>query len=129
MNILSAGFNFDDEIPDGLTESPDPFRPLTELLRSLWVYRLSLVNGKPRPDLAHTSEWTRRLAPQWAGFAPDRCSAIIQSVVGEVRVRDVEFARDIEPLEARLRRTRDIGNKGADGAGIAKVARCSIETK
>jgi hypothetical protein len=128
VDLLSGGFKFDDEIPDGLNESPDQFLPLITLLRSLWAYRSSQVEGKPRADLSATWEWTRRLAPQWAGFAPDRCSAMLRSAVDDVRSKDVQFAQDIERLEARLKRNGDSGNNGADDGDIAKVDRCSIET-
>jgi hypothetical protein len=51
VDILSGGYKFDDEIPDGLSEAPELFLPLTTLLRRLWAYRFSLVEGNPRPDL------------------------------------------------------------------------------
>ena len=128
-DILSGGFKFNDEIPDSLNESPDLFLPLITLLRSLWAYRLSLVAGEPRSDLAPTWEWTRRFAPQWAGFVPDRCSAIMQPVIDEVKSRDVQFARDIEHFEAKLRRGGDSTNTGTANGNIAKVESCPIETK
>jgi hypothetical protein len=129
VDILSGGFKFNDEIPDGLNESPALFLPLITLLRSLWAYRSSLVEGKPRADLSATWEWTRRLAPRWAGFAPDRCSANMQSAVDDVKSKDVQYARDIERLEAALRKDRDTGNTGADDSDIVSVDRRPIETK
>ncbi len=63
-DLLSGGFKFNDEIPDGLNESPDLFLPLITLLRSLWAYRSSLVEGKPRPSLLPRGSgrdvWPRR---------------------------------------------------------------------
>jgi hypothetical protein len=104
VDILSGGFKFNDEIPDGLDESPDLFLPLVALLRGLWAYRASLVEGKSRPDLAPAWEWTSRLAPLWAGFAPDRCSANMRPVVAQVKAQDVQFAQDLQGLEARSSR-------------------------
>jgi hypothetical protein len=117
-DLLSGGFKFDDEIPDGLDESPESFLPLITLLRMLWAYRRSLVEGHPRPELAPAWEWTRRLASRWAGFAPDRCSAIMQSVVDQVKARDARSASDVERLEARLRTSGEAGNNGADAGTI-----------
>ena len=104
MNILSAGFNFDDEIPDGLTESPDPFRPPTALLRSLWVYRLSpgQREATPRP-CPHLGMDGGGRAPQWAGLcfpigAPRSSSRLSVRSGSETS----SIARDIEPLEARI---------------------------
>jgi hypothetical protein len=129
VDLLSGGFKFNDEIPVGLNESPDLFLPLITLLRSLWAYRSSLVEGRPRADLSATWEWTRRLAPHWAGFAPDRCSANMQSAVDEVRSKDVQYVRDIERLEAGLRRDVDTGNDGANDGDIVTVDRRRIETQ
>ena len=129
VDILSGGFKFNDEIPEGLSESPELFLPLTTLLRSLWAYRVSLVEGKPRPDLYPTWESTRHLAPHWAGFAPDRCSANMQSAVDDVKSKDVQYARDIERLEAALRKDRNTGKNGADDSDIVSVDRRPIETK
>jgi hypothetical protein len=128
-DLLSGGFKFDDEIPDGLDESPEAFLPLITLLRRLWAYRISLVEGQPRPELAPAWEWTRRLAPQWAGFAPDRCSAIMRSVVDQVKARDARFARDGERLEARLRTSGEGGDNGADAGTIAGVDGYPIDMK
>jgi hypothetical protein len=129
VDLLSGGLKFNDEIPDGLGDSPELFLPLTTLLRSLWAYRSSLVEGKPRPDLYPTWESTRRLAPQWAGFAPDRSSANMRAVVAEVKSRDEQFARDLEHLEARRRRGRDIGVNGADDGDIVKMDHSPIGTE
>jgi hypothetical protein len=60
-DILSGGFKFSDEIPDDFDESLDLSLPLIAMLRRLWAYRVSLVEGKPRPDLASTWELTRSL--------------------------------------------------------------------
>jgi hypothetical protein len=126
VDILSGGFKFNDEIPDGLSESPELFLPLTTLLRSLWAYRFSLVEGRSRPDLHPTWDATRQLAPQWAGFAPDRCSADMRSLVAEVKSRDEQFERDVARLEAGLRRGRDIGMSGADDGDIVRVDQSPI---
>lgn len=128
VDILSGGFKFNDEIPDGLGESPDLYLPLVTLLRGLWAYRRSLVEGRPRPDLAPTWEWARRLAPQWAGFAPDRCSARMQPVVGEVKAREAQFGRDIESLEVRLRRGGDTEKNGVHDGDVVSADRRPIET-
>ena len=128
VDLLSGGFEFNDEIPDGLNESPDLFLPLITLLRSLWAYRSSLVEGKRRPDLASAWERTRRLAPQWAGFAPDRCSAMMRPVIAQVKSQDEQFARDMERLEARMRSNGDSGHNGVDDGGIRQVDRSPIET-
>jgi hypothetical protein len=127
VDILSGGFKFNDEIPAGLNELPELFLPLIALLRSLWAYRSSLVEGNPRPDLSATWEWTRRLAPQWAGFAPDRCSADMHSAVEDVKSKDVQYIRDIERLEAGLRTGGDTGDNGADDGDVVKVHRRPIE--
>jgi hypothetical protein len=110
VDIMSGGFKFNDEIPDGLRESPDVFLPLITLLRCLWAYRVSLVEGQPRADLALWWDSALHLAPHWAGFTPHRCSAAMQPVVADVKSKGLEFARDVERLEARLRRNRDIPN-------------------
>jgi hypothetical protein len=128
VDILSGGFKFDDEIPDGLSEAPELFLPLTTLLRSLWAYRFSLVEGKPRPDLYPTWESTRQLAPQWAGFAPDRCSANMRSLVAEVKSRDEQFARDVERLEPRPSKGRDIRMNGVDDGDMVKMDHSPIGT-
>jgi hypothetical protein len=128
VDILSGGFKFNDEIPDGLSESPELFLPLTTLLRRLWAYRSSLVEGNPRPDLHPTWESTRQLAPQWAGFAPDRCSANVRSLVAEVKSRDEQFARDVERLEPRLRKGRDMGMNGVDDGDMVKMGHSPIGT-
>ena len=129
VDLLSGGFKFNDEIPDGLNESPELFLPLITLLRSLWAYRSSLVEGEPRADLSATWEWTRRLAPHWAGFAPDRCSANMQSAVDDVRSQDVHYVRDIERLEARWRRDGETGDDGADDGDMVAVDRRRVKTQ
>jgi hypothetical protein len=113
-DVFSGGFKFSDEIPDDVQESPDLLLPLVTLLRQLWAHRMSLIEGSPRPDLAPTWELARRLAPRWVGFSPERCSPSMQSIVDESRLRGQQFCRDIERLEARLRRDRDVEKSGPE---------------
>jgi hypothetical protein len=103
-DIFSGGFKFSDEVPHDMNnpESIEIALSLTTLMRRLWAYRMSLIEGKPRPDLAATWELTRALAPRWAGFTPDRCSPKMQPIVDGVRFKREQFDRDIERLEARI---------------------------
>lgn len=125
VDIPSGGFKFGDEVPDDSRESFDMVLPLFTLLRRLWAYRVSLVEGRPWPDLAPTWELTRSLAPRWAGFTPARCSAAMQPLVDEVKSRDLVFARDIERLEAR----GDIVRIGARNGDVVDVGSCPLDTK
>lgn len=103
-DIFSGGFKFSDEFPEGLNEPEmiDLALSVTTLLRRLWTYRMSLIEGKPRSDLAVTWESTMTLAPRWAGFTPERCSPRMQSIVDGVRSKKTQFAEDVDRLEARI---------------------------
>ncbi len=104
LDVFSGGFKFSDEFPEGLSkpETMELELLLSTLMRSLWAYRISLVEGKSRPDLAATWESAKALAPLWAGFTPDRCSPNMQPIVDRVRSKAAQFAQDVERLEARL---------------------------
>lgn len=112
--VFSGGFMFNDEIPDDIhtPELREFSLSMNALLRRLWAYRMSLVEGKPRCNLAATWELTRALAPQWAGFAPDRCSPKMQSVVDDVRSELEQYDQDIERVERRIE-----GSRRGDGTG------------
>jgi hypothetical protein len=99
VDIFSGGFKFSDEIPDVSDESFEVTLSLIALLRRLWAYRVSLVEGEPRADLAPTWESASRLAPHWVGFTPDRCCSGMQPIVNELKSKDLQFAQDIEQLE------------------------------
>jgi hypothetical protein len=105
VDILSGGFKFSDEFPDNVNE-PAVLLPLITLLRRLWAYRVSLVEGKPRSELGPTWELTKALAPKWAGFTPDRCSPGMKPIVDEVKAKDSQFAQDIERLEEELKKRK-----------------------
>src|SRR5262249_27520078 len=102
-DILSGGLKFSDEIPQEMSNpqsldvtSIELTLCLTTLMRRLWAYRMSLIEGTPRSDLAATWELTRSLAPQWAGFAPDRCSAKMRPLVDGVRCKTEQFDQDVD---------------------------------
>jgi hypothetical protein len=102
VDLLSGGFKFNDELPESANGSLQDMLPMITLLRRLWAYRASLVEGMPRASLAENWDEVRRLAPQWAGFAADRCAASMKSVMVAVREQDARFAEDIARLEERL---------------------------
>lgn len=103
-DIFSGGFKFSDETPGDVYECEyiEVALSLTTLMRRLWAYRMSVVEGRPRPDLAATWELTRALAPQWAGFTPDRCSPKMQPIVDGVKFKLEQFDQDTERLEATV---------------------------
>lgn len=110
---MSGGFRFDDEFPRDLDDSPEVVLPLVTLLRNLWAYRRSLVEGTPRAELACWWEQTQHLAPHWAGFAPERCSPEMQPVVEEVKASQEQFSRDVLAIDSKLSRRSGDGPQGA----------------
>lgn len=104
VDIFSSSFKFDDETPDEtiVFNGFDISLKLATLMRRLWGYRMSLIMGNPRLDLAETWESGKSLAPNWAGFRTDRCSSAMQPIVQEVREKILQFDQDIGRLEAQF---------------------------
>ena len=76
---MSGAFKFADESPKSICQKPDHplLLPLITVLRCLWAFRVSLVRGKPRPDLEVWWTAARETAPHWPGFLEDRCSTLM----------------------------------------------------
>jgi hypothetical protein len=53
----------------------------------------------------------------------------MQPIVDEVKSKGLQFARDIERLEASMRRGGDIVNIGAENGDIVNVDSCPMDTK
>jgi hypothetical protein len=102
---MSGGFAFSDEGPRELKDSEHTL-PLITLLRRLWGYRVSLVAGESRADLLPWWEQTKALAPHWAGFSPERCSAEMRAMAQECDDRCEQFSRDLDSLDAEWRRSQ-----------------------
>ena len=69
-DVFSGGLAWTDEV-NWLRRDPD----LTDLLRTLWAYRTSLMLGKPNEDdaaLAEVWRMAQQLCPRWRVFRPGR---------------------------------------------------------
>lgn len=107
--LFSGGFKFSDEIPRSLFDSDEHVLQLVTLMRCLWGYRASLVRGEPRSDLAPYWNVTKQLAPNWAGFAAERCSPrMMEFLDGPVREQFEAFVNDCDRLDASLSRTPSV---------------------
>lgn len=91
VDLLSGGFKFNDEVPLTHSDDPDLMIPLINVLRRLWAYRMSLVKGEPRTDLTPLWDLVRQRAPNWAGFAPERCSKSMAPAVDSLKLKQLEF--------------------------------------
>ena len=72
-DVFSGGLAWTDEV-NWLRLDPD----VTNLLRTLWAYRTSLMLGKPHEDDAMLAElWrmTQQQCPRWRVFRPGRRTA------------------------------------------------------
>ncbi len=84
-DLFAGGFKYSDEVPRDLWCSEEHVLPLVTLLRQLWGYRASLIEGQPRNDLQVVWEAVRTWSPNWAGFSQDRCSCDLTAELQLVR--------------------------------------------
>lgn len=103
-DVMSGGYRFSDESPADSVRNLDEalILPLITLLRCLWAYRLSVVRGTPRVELAEWWNSARSLAPNWCGFLPDRCREGERQFAQFCDARQTEWEAGVEALERRL---------------------------
>lgn len=100
---MSGAFGFPDEFPRKLLLSDHPLLcPTIGLLRYLWAYRISLVRGEPRSDLASWWNAVKELAPNWPGFLSVRSSTLMLSVADEIRTKADKLTRDFDALDQKF---------------------------
>ena len=100
VDIMSGGYKFSDEFPrTGINADSELLHPLVTLLRILLAFRVSLVRGQPRMELAHWWDLAIAEAPRWAGFTKDRWSATAAPYAAECTVRCSQFCADLNKLE------------------------------
>jgi hypothetical protein len=73
IDLMCGAAKFSDEVPASITSSNDLLLPAVTVLRSIWAYRKSLLKNAPRSELQDYWDGVKALAPNWAGFSPDRC--------------------------------------------------------
>lgn len=101
VDIMSGAYKFSDEIPK-MDEDSNLLFPLVTLLRNLWAFRISLVRENPRMELAHWWDMTKKNAPNWAGFAEERCSVAAMPYVHECEIRCQNFDKEAKAFEQYL---------------------------
>jgi len=111
VDLFAGGFAFSDEIPAGFGVQSEMLSGMLALLRYLWCYRTSLIEGKPRTELLPYWELAKRVAPNWAGFSVDRVSNKMLDKVKLVRAGTSKFLDDIEALEARIYSSKTKGSQ------------------
>ena len=102
IDLMAGAFAFSDEFPGGADEPLEIVLPYVTLRRLLTAYRVSLIAENPRSDLAPWWEATRRLAPDWPGFSPDRCGPAMKPMLQIIEARSAQFLADIDRLEEQL---------------------------
>ena len=103
VDMMSGAYKFSDEFPD-LSADDSLLFPLVNLLRMLWAFRISLVRKNPRIEYEHWWELVRTNAPNWAGFASDRCTAAALPYAKECSLRCRTFDTDIDELERSIKK-------------------------
>ncbi|MDB5387945.1 MAG: hypothetical protein JWM11_3591 [Planctomycetaceae bacterium] len=103
-DVMSGGYRFSDESPpDSLRDfDQELILPLITLLRFLWAYRLSVVHGTPRNELAEWWHSTKVLAPNWSGFSPERVSENGIQFATFCDARQKEWEEGVEAFERQL---------------------------
>jgi hypothetical protein len=102
FDILSGAYRFTDESPVIGDDSDLGLRRVT-LLRILCAYRISVIRGSPRMELAHWWELAKAKAPNWAGFAEGRCSADAIPFMTAYDLHLRTFCKDTLKLERQFR--------------------------
>ncbi len=112
-DVMSGGYRYSDESPAQSLQDFDEslILPLTTLLRFLWAFRLSVVRGTPRAELAEWWDSAKSLAPNWSGFSPERCSESRIQFTEFCDVHRKEWEEESEALDKQLSQQppRDVG--------------------
>ena len=103
VDMMAGAYKFSDEFPD-LSADDQLLFPLVTLLRMLWAFRISLVRNNPRIEYAHWWDLAKTNAPNWAGFASERCTATALPFAKECSLRCGTFDADTDELERRIKK-------------------------
>ena len=95
---MSGGFKFPDEIPNDRVTRDALALPLVTVLRSLWSYRRSLVEGRPRLELEEWWSAVKASAPKWPGFLESRCGPSMRVLAEECDAKGKQLTGEIDEL-------------------------------
>jgi hypothetical protein len=115
FEVMSGALVWSDEYPfvaDGVYYDIEMFP--RQLLRGVWAYRSSLIEGEPKERCRAGWELAQSLFPKWPGFLPERRDPSLKDLL--VRLRE-EAGDPFEDLEKRWQ-----AQQTARGAGAVKAS-------
>lgn len=106
--MMSGALMWEDEKPD---------LPFSEIgwFRAALAYRSSVILGQPRPELESVWSALQRIAPEWPGFRPERCTPSPE-LVDYLNEQGKRSARSLDRLDGLMSgRWKPLSGKGRDG--------------